>query len=76
MVVKKFKKQKGELGENRGAMGAGSNVNVTIKEPFYYKEEVTYSTNYHDDFSPRTFVFADLSYIAPFGYYASEFLRC
>jgi hypothetical protein len=72
MVVKKFKKQKAE-GSNFGS-ALGSNANMTIKDPFYYNEEVYYPST---DAKQRSYVYvlADLSNIVPFGFITEQFLR-
>ena len=44
MVVKKYKRNKGDVNQlgNVGA-GGGPNPNLTIKEPFVFSEEVVYA---------------------------------
>lgn len=59
MMVKKFKKQKGEF----TGIGSNDQASVTIKEPFYYTEILNFPTNegYHD-------MLASEDQIVPFGF--------
>jgi hypothetical protein len=72
MVVKKYKKNKNDI----GAMGGGA-PNMSIKEPFIYNERVAYGAADDDKVSPGdTVVFQlhDIACIVPFGVAAEQFI--
>ena len=73
MIVKKLKKRKAIGGFDMGG------VNLTIKEPFVYNEEVQY-LDLHDHRSDLTYravydQLLDLKLVLPFGYPTEQFLR-
>jgi hypothetical protein len=72
MVVKKYKKNK----NNIGTMGGGAS-NMSIKEPFIYNEIVVYSAEDEAAIEPGDAVFfqlRDIADILPFGAAAEQFI--
>lgn len=72
MVVKKYKKNKNDI----GTMGGGA-PNMSIKEPFIYNERVAYGAADDDKVSPGdavVFELHDIACIVPFGVVAEQFI--
>ncbi len=73
MIVKKLKKRKAIGGFDMG------NVNLTIKEPFIYNEEVQYPAlnDNRTDLNFRSIYdqLLDLTLVLPFGYPTEQFIR-
>ena len=73
MVVKKLKKRKAIGGFDMG------NVNLTIKEPYIYNEEVQYPAlnDNRTDLNFRSIYdqLLDLTLVLPFGYPTEQFIR-
>jgi hypothetical protein len=73
MIVKKLKKRKAIGGFDLGS------VNLTIKEPFIYNEEVQYPTliDNRTDLNYRSIYdqLLDLSLVLPFGYPTEQYIR-
>lgn len=60
MMVKKYKKQKGEF----AGMGKSAQATVTVKDPFYYTETIIFGEDYNS-----LDLLAPIDTVYPFGYF-------